>query len=96
MISRQLFLNLNVRLKLINGFLLVLLGLIHDMTSLLSWLPVHFRIDFKILLITFAVPWRFALDYISDMLTPMGPFAALDPRVDPFWSLQSNIESQGD
>ena len=39
------------------------------------WLPVHFRIDFKILLITFKA--RLAPSYITDMLTLYEPARSL-------------------
>ena len=46
-----------------------LLVLTDDITSPQSWLPVHFRIDYKILLITFKVLLGLAPSYIADMST---------------------------
>ena len=43
----------------------------------LHWLPVSFRIDFKILLTTFKALRGLAPSYISDMLTPYEPVRSL-------------------
>ncbi|KAF7651423.1 hypothetical protein LDENG_00111240, partial [Lucifuga dentata] len=45
----------------------------HHITPILAslhWLPVRFRIDFKILLITFKAHLGLAPSYITEMLTP--------------------------
>ena len=43
----------------------------------LQWLPLCFRIDFKILLINFKARHGLAPDYITDMLTPDEPVRSL-------------------
>ncbi|KAF7659716.1 hypothetical protein LDENG_00294140, partial [Lucifuga dentata] len=52
----------------------------HHITPVLAslhWLPVHFRIDFKILLITFKACLNLAPSYICDMLTSYEPAHSL-------------------
>ncbi|KAF7648111.1 hypothetical protein LDENG_00161960, partial [Lucifuga dentata] len=46
----------------------------------LHWLPVHFRIDFKILIITFKAHLGLPPTYICDMLISYEPAAASDPQ----------------
>lgn len=58
----------------------------HILASL-HWLPLHFRIDFKILLITFKAHLGLAPIYLAGMLSQ---FAALDPQVGPLWLLQTH------
>jgi len=63
-----------------------------DITQILAsihWLPVHFKIDFKVLLITFKARLCLAASYIAEMLIPYEPLAAFDPQVGPFWPFQS-------
>ena len=65
----------NAAARLLTGF-----NRRHNITPILAslhWLPVHFRIDFKILLITFKARMGLAPSYITDMLTPYEPARSL-------------------
>ncbi|KAF7662068.1 hypothetical protein LDENG_00246030 [Lucifuga dentata] len=64
----------------------------HYITRILSslhWFPVRFRIEFKILLITFKALLGLAPSYITEMLTPYEPVCSLRSSGGPFWLFQS-------
>ena len=63
----------------------------------LHWLPVEFRIDFKILLITFKAQHGLAPTYISQLLTPHNPSRNLRSASLCLLSVpRSRLTTQGD
>ena len=72
----------------------------HHITPVLAslhWLPVRFRIDFKILLITFKARQGLAPEYITDMLTPYEPARSLRSAGEAFLNVpRSRLKTRGD
>ncbi|KAF7641237.1 hypothetical protein LDENG_00287960 [Lucifuga dentata] len=63
----------------------------------LHWLPVHLRIDFKILIITFKASLGLAPSYICDMLIPYEPARSLRSSGSNLLTIaSSNLKTKGD
>jgi len=70
---------------------------ITSIVGALRWLPVCFRIDFKILLITFKAFMGLAPSYMSKMLIPYEPHCSLRSSGGTFLAvLMSTLTSRGD
>ena len=85
----------NAAARLLTGF-----NRQHHITPILAslhWLPVRFRIDFKILLITFKARRGLAPSYITDMLTPYEPARSLRSSGGALLAVpKSRLKSKGD
>ncbi|KAF7644086.1 hypothetical protein LDENG_00228060 [Lucifuga dentata] len=63
----------------------------------LHWLPFHFRIYFKILLITFKARLGLVPSYICDMLTAYEPACSLRSSGSNLLTIaNSNLKTKGD
>ncbi|KAF7661620.1 hypothetical protein LDENG_00256630, partial [Lucifuga dentata] len=72
----------------------------HHITPILAsvhWFPVQFRIEFKILLITFKALLGLASSYITEMLTPYEPVRSLRSSGGTLLAVpKSRLKSKGD
>ena len=85
----------NAAARLLTGF-----NRRHHITPVLAslhWLPVRFRIDFKILLITFKARLGLAPSYVTEMLTPYEPVRSLRSSGGGLLAVpKSRLKSKGD